>query len=145
MAMTELSVLIPRALRQLPPTNELTEKLVISVWERAVGETLAQRTRPFRLHQSTLIVSVPSLMWKRELHHLQEEILEGLRKALGRTIVQALEFRVDVEFDSRVVASAAAPSQIPQKPILLALECIEDPELRRTFAATASSCLNRPK
>src|SRR5215467_570542 len=48
--MTELSVLLPKALRQLPPTNELMEKLVISVWERAVGETMEQRTRPFRLY-----------------------------------------------------------------------------------------------
>src|SRR5215467_11937892 len=108
--MTELSVLLPKALRQLAPTNELMEKLIISVWERAVGETLAQRTRPFRLHQSTLIVSVPSLMWKRELHHLQDEIIEALRKTLGQRIVQSLEFRVDVEFDRLVTGQAASPT-----------------------------------
>ncbi len=143
--MTELSALLPKALRQLAPTNELMEKLVISVWERAVGETLAQRTRPFRLHQSTLIVSVPSLMWKRELHHLQDEIIEALHKTLGQRIVQSLEFRVDVEFDSRLITGSAASPTVPQNPVPLVLECIEDVELRRTFAATASSYLNRPK
>jgi len=142
--MTELSLLLPNALRQLPPSDELAEKLVISVWERAVGETLAQRTRPFRLHQSTLIVSVPSLMWKRELHHLQEEMLEGLRKAIGHRIVYALEFRVDDDFDSRGASPPACSAEIP-KPVDLSLDCIEDAELRRSFAAAASSYLNRPR
>jgi predicted nucleic acid-binding Zn ribbon protein len=142
--MTELSLLLPNALRQLPPSDELAEKLVISVWERAVGETLAQRTRPFRLYQSTLIVSVPSIMWKRELHHLQEEILEGLRKAIGRRIVYALEFRVDNEFDSRGASPPARSAEIP-KSVDLSLDCIEDAELRRSFVAAASSYLNRPR
>ena len=142
--MTELSLLLPNALRQLPPSDELAEKLVISVWERAVGETLAQRTRPFRLYQSTLIVSVPSLVWKRELHHLQEEILQGLRKAIGRRIVYALEFRVDDEFDSRKASPPARSAEIP-KSVDLSLDCIEDAELRRSFAAAASSYLNRPR
>jgi predicted nucleic acid-binding Zn ribbon protein len=143
--MTELSLLLPKALRQLPPTDELAERLVISVWERVVGETLAQRTKPFRLYKSTLVVSVPSLMWKRELHHLQEEILERLRKAVGQKIVHALEFRVDVEFDSQAEAASPACPADPREPVSLSLDCIEDLELRRGFAAAASSYLNRPR
>jgi predicted nucleic acid-binding Zn ribbon protein len=143
--MTELSLLLPKALRQLPPTHELAEKLVISVWQRAVGETLAQKTKPFRLHKSTLIVSVPSLMWKRELHHLQEEIIERLRQAGGQKIVQALEFRVDVDFDSAKAMPAAADIADTQEPVILPLDGIKDEELRRTFTAAASSYLNRAR
>ena len=143
--MTELSLLLPKALRQLPPTHELAEKLVISVWERVVGETLAQRTKPFRLYKSTLVVSVPSLTWKRELHDLQEEILGRLRKAVGQKIVHALEFRVDVEFDSQAEAAPPTCPADPREPVSLSLDCIEDVELRRGFAAAASSYLNRPR
>jgi predicted nucleic acid-binding Zn ribbon protein len=143
--MTELSLLLPKALRQLPPTDELAEKLVISVWKRVVGETLAQRTRPFRLYKSTLVVSVPSLMWKRELHHLQEEILERLRKAIGQKIVHALEFRVDLQFDSQTEAAATTYPADRGEPVSLSLDCIEDVELRRGFAAAASSYLRRPR
>jgi predicted nucleic acid-binding Zn ribbon protein len=143
--MTELSLLLPKALRQLPPTDELAEKLVISVWQRAVGETLAQKTKPFRLYKSILIVAVPSLMWKRELHHLQEEIIEKLRQAVGQKIVQALEFRVDIEFDSATVALPAADGADISEPVFLPADCIKDEELRRAFAATASSYLNRTR
>lgn len=143
--MTELSLLLPKALRQLPATHELAEKVVISVWPRAVGETLAQKTKPFRLYKSTLIVSVPSLMWKRELHHLQEEIIEKLRQAAGQKIVQALEFRVDVNFDSATVAPPAADRADIREPVLLPLDCIEDEDLRRALAAAASSYLNRAR
>jgi len=143
--MTELSLLLPKALRQLPLTDELAEKLVISVWQRAVGETLAEKTKPFRLYKSTLVVSVPSLMWKRELHHLQEEIIERLRQAMGQRMVHALEFRVDVDFDSAiVVAPTGCPADL-HEPVILPPDCIEDVELRHTFAAAASSYMNRPR
>jgi hypothetical protein len=143
--MTELSLLLPKALRQLPPTDELAEKLVISAWPRAVGAPLAQKTKPFRLHKSTLIVSVPSLMWKRELHHLQEEIIERIRQAVGQRVVHALEFRVDVEFDPATVAAPAKGLADLHEPVFLPLDCIEDEELRRTFAAAVSSYLNRAR
>jgi len=141
--MTELSLLLPKALRQLPPTDELAEKLVVSMWPRAVGETLAQRTRAFRLYKSTLIVSVPSLMWKRELHHLQQEIIERLRQVAGQKIVHALEFRVDAGFDSGPTVTPAANFADTHGCVSLPLECIEDEELRRGIAAAASSYLNR--
>src|SRR5438876_7892518 len=97
--MLKFSALLPRAFRQLPDNDELREKLVLSLWKQAVGEPLARRTKPFRLFKSTLIVSVPSAMWKRELHHLKEEILESLHQVLGQRIVLALELRVDPQFD----------------------------------------------
>jgi hypothetical protein len=142
--MTKLSLLLPKALRQLPPTDDLVEKLVLSVWQSAVGETLAHKTNPFRLYKSTLIVAVPSLMWKRELHHLQEEIIEKLRQAVGQKIVQALEFRVDVEFDCPTAALPASNADISE-PVFQPADCIKDEELRRAFAATASSYLNRSR
>jgi predicted nucleic acid-binding Zn ribbon protein len=143
--MTEFSLLLPKALRQLPSTHEWNERLVISVWRRAVGESLAQRTKPFRLYKSALFVLVPSLMWKRELHHLQEEIIEKLHHATGRKIVEALEFRVDPEFDSETVAVSVASVAEGGESLFPPPDCIEDEELRSVFAATASSYLNRTR
>jgi hypothetical protein len=84
-------------------------------------------------------------MWKRELHHLQEEILERLRKAIGQKIVHALEFRVDLQFDSQTEAAATTYPADRGEPVSLSLDCIEDVELRRGFAAAASSYLRRPR
>ena len=143
--MTKLSLLFPKALRQLPPTDDLAEKLVLSVWQSAVGEALAKKTKPFRLYQSTLIVAVPSLMWKRELHHLQDEIVEKLCQVLGQKVVRALEFRVDAQFDSTSVALPAAKDTEASEPVFRPADCIKDEELRRAFVATASGCLNRTR
>jgi predicted nucleic acid-binding Zn ribbon protein len=143
--MTKLSLLLPKALRQLPPTDDLAEKLVLSVWQSAVGEALAQRTKPFRLYQSTLIVVVPSLMWKRELHYLQDEIVEKLHRVLGQKIVRTLEFRVDVEFDSTSLALPAPNDAEISGPVFQPADCIKDEGLRRAFVATASGCLNRTR
>ena len=143
--MHRFSALLPRVLIPLPDNDELKENLVLSLWKQAVGEPLAQRTKPFRLFKSTLIVSVPSLMWKRELHHLQAEILKSLHQAMGQRIVFALEFRVDPQFD--VAITPAQPQRVSalKESVALPLESIQDTELRQSFAAAASSYFNRPK
>ena len=143
--MHKFSVLLPGILRQLPDNHELKEELVLSLWKQAVGEPLAQRTKPFRLFKSTLIVSVPSAMWKRELHHLQEEILKSLHQAMGQRIVFALEFRVDPHFDLQTTPAQPQKVSALKESVTLPLESIEDTELRQSFAAAASSYFNRPK
>ncbi|PYV44132.1 MAG: hypothetical protein DMG06_07765 [Acidobacteria bacterium] len=143
--MLKFSALLPRAFRQLPDNDELREKLVLSLWKQAVGEPLAQRTKPFRLFKSTLIVSVPSLMWKRELHHLEAEILKSLHQATGRRIVFALEFRVDPQFDAETPPAQPQGVSTLREPVALPLETIQDTELRQSLAAAVSSYLNRLK
>jgi Dna[CI] antecedent DciA-like protein len=141
--MNDISALLPRAFRQLPLSDELTESWVFAAWRQAVGELLGQRTKPFRLFNSTLIVSVPSLTWKRQLHDLQDDILKKLHVSMGQKIVWSLEFRVDPDFDEAVVPTHDTPACKHVDPIPLPLETIEDPELRDTLAAAASHYFNR--
>ena len=143
--MHKFSALLPRAFRQLPENDELKEKLALSLWKQAVGEPLAQRTKPFRLFRSTLIVCVPSPMWKRELHHLQDEILKSLHQVMGQRIVLALEFRVDPHFDPETAPAQPERVSALRESIALPLDSIPDTELRNSFAAAASSYFNRPK
>jgi hypothetical protein len=143
--MNDISALLPRAFRQLPLSDELTESWVFAAWIQAVGELLGQRTKPFRLFKSTLIVTVPSLTWKRQLHDLQDDILNRLHVSIGQKIVWALEFRVDPDFDEAVAPTHDTPASRPMDPIPLPLETIEDPELRHTLAAAASNYFNRPR
>jgi hypothetical protein len=143
--MNDISALLPRAFRQLPLSDELTESWVFAAWRQVVGELLGQRTKPFRLFRSTLIVSVPSLTWKRQLHYLQDDIINRLHVSIGKKIVWGLEFRVDPDFDQAVAPTHDTPAASHLDPISLPLETIEDPELRHTLAAAASNYFNRPK
>lgn len=142
--MIELYALFARALRQLPPNQELQERWAIIAWKQSVGEALGKRTRPFRLHKKTLIVTVPSPVWQREMRQLEKEVLGKLQRVMGQGIVQALEFRVDPNFDCDLKEPPeSAPSGPEPTAVELPLEKIQDPELSRVMAAAASSYLNR--
>ncbi len=142
--MIELSRLFARTLNQLPPNQELRERWAFAAWKQAVGETLGKRTRPFRLYKAILIVAVPSPVWKRELGQLEKEVLGKLQRVMGQGIVQALEFRVDPDFDRDSALPIESKVSSNPEAVELPLEMIQDPELSRAMAAAASSYLNRP-
>jgi len=143
--MIELSVLLSKALRQIPPSEELLEKVVLAAWKPAVGEALWKKTHPFRLFNSTLIVSVPTVMWQRELWHLRQEILDRLNSVLGQRAVTALEFRVDPKFDKDRERPLPSSEASPRQDIVeLPLEKIKDAELAQALAMAATKYFNRP-
>ena len=80
--MNDLSSLLPGFLRQLHFSQELTGELVVALWEKVVGETLAQNARPLRMRGSTLVLTVSSEAWKKELFSLRFEILKTSGKAV---------------------------------------------------------------
>lgn len=142
--MIELSELLSKALRQIPPSHELLEKIVLASWKPAVGEAVWRRTHPDRLFNSTLIVSVPSVVWQRELWHLRKEVLDKLNSVLGQRAVTALEFRVNPSFDKDrkpLLSSEVIPKQ---EAVELPLEKIADAELAQALAAAATKYFNRP-
>ena len=47
-------------MRQYEAHEPFTERAVSALWKEIVGEPLARRTRPAKLRQSKLVVSVPS-------------------------------------------------------------------------------------
>ena len=138
--MNELSSLLPGFLRQLHFSEELTGELVIALWKNVVGETLAQNARPLRMRESTLVLTVSSQAWKKELFSLRFEILKRLERLLGASKVSRLELRVDPWM---TVVNAPAAEPPPSQPAAeltgLPLDLISDPELSRSLATAASS------
>jgi hypothetical protein len=140
----ELSSLLPGFLRQLHFSEELTAELVIALWKNVVGETLAKNARPLRMRDSTLVLTVSSEAWKKELFSLRFEILKRLEKLLGPSIISGLELRVD-PWMTAVSAPAVErpPSHSAEEPTGLELDSISDPELSRGLAAAAASYFGR--
>lgn len=142
--MNDLSSLLPGFLRQLHFTEDLTSEFVVGLWKNVVGESLAQNARPLRMCGSTLVLTVSSEAWKRELFSLRFEILKRLEKLLGASRVSALELRVDpwMTAVSPPVAEPP-PSPGPEESTGLELDSISDPELSRSLAAAAASYFGR--
>jgi hypothetical protein len=139
----DLSSLLPGFLRQLHFSEELTGELVRELWKSVVGETLAQNARPLRMRGSTLVLTVSSEAWKKELFSLRFEILKRLERLLGTSIVSGLELRVD-PWMTAVSTPVAEPSPSqPAEPTGLELDSISDPQLSRSLAAAAASYFGR--
>ena len=142
--MNELSSLLPGFLQQLHFSEDLTGDLVIALWKNVVGESLAQNARPLRMRESTLVLTVSSEAWKKELFSLRFEILRRLERLLGASRVSRLELRVDLWMTAVCTPSTESlPNQPAEEPTDLQLDSIPDPELRRSLAAAASSYFGR--
>lgn len=136
-----LSNQIPNLLKQLPENKELAGSVVCAVWSEVVGEALAQRTRPIKLHGATLIVAVPSLVWRRELKPVQGEILRKLEQRLGPGLVRQLEFKCDEAFDESAPARHAPTPSVSTAGLNMPMEEIKDEDLRQQLVKAASSYL----
>lgn len=70
------------------------EQMATAAWPRAVGKTIAQRTSVIALVRNRLVVAVEDNIWQRQLWTLRGQILGRMEEALGRKIVEEVEFRI---------------------------------------------------
>jgi hypothetical protein len=67
------------------------------VWSEVVGPTYAENTRPSKIKNKKLTVTVTDPIWLQELSFFKETILEKLNQKLGRKAVN----RIDIKVGSR--------------------------------------------
>jgi hypothetical protein len=102
---------------------------LVAAWPGAVGETIAANAWPARFaRDGTLHVATSSSAWAFELAHLESEIAERLRAAVGRAAPPSLRFA-----PGRLPEPArAAPKDREKPPLEPTLE-----EVRQARAWTA--------
>lgn len=105
------------------------EQLACAAWALAVGKTVARRTTALALVRSRLVIQVEDRTWQRQLWGLRGQILASLADALGRPIVEELEFRIAVP--------QRKPPQAEAAPALFGDEAdtIRDPMFRNIYKA----------
>ena len=64
------------------------------LWNRAVGELIAQNTRPAAFKGRLLLVNVSSSTWVHQLHFLKPDLIAKLNEAAGRDLVGDIKFKV---------------------------------------------------
>ena len=141
--MDHLGTLLRHAVELLPQRQELKESLALALWDQAVGEALAKKTKPLRMYRSTLVILVPSQAWRKELHFLRTEIVSKMNENAGFRLIQDIEFRVDLKFTILPTTLEPPVSETIAEPLDLPTEVILDPSLRHSLIATASSYLKR--
>lgn len=108
------------------------------VWERVVGERIAQRASAHALRGRTLVVHVANAAWAQELTFLAPTILRKL--GAERVDVAELRFRVGEVTPprraARVQPGPVEPAPLPA-PLARRLANVHDAELRDAIAAAA--------
>ena len=99
-----------------------------AAWPLAVGKTIANRTSVISLVRTRLVIQVEDKIWQRQLFTLRAQILTRLEEALGRRIVDELEFRIVVPTRKQVQSAA-----LPQNAIVDEADDIRDPVLRGIY------------
>ena len=88
--------ILARIYREGSEPNEQDEQIVRSFWAPTVGDQIASRTQPIRLYRGRLVVDVEGHDWRRQLAKMSREITAKLNVALGKTLLEGIDFRVKV-------------------------------------------------
>jgi predicted nucleic acid-binding Zn ribbon protein len=67
---------------------------VQAAWNEAVGERVAAEARPVAEREGTITVACRAATWAQELDLLHDELLSGLRAAVGGVEIDRLRFVV---------------------------------------------------
>jgi predicted nucleic acid-binding Zn ribbon protein len=67
---------------------------VWDIWEKAVGGTIAENTRPAAFKGDLLIVNATSSSWLQQLRFLKPEIIQKVNHAIGTVSVKDIKFKV---------------------------------------------------
>ena len=67
---------------------------VWELWDRAVGEIIAENARPAAFKGKILLVHVNSSPWLHQLSFLKKDILARINRELGQDLVDEIKFKI---------------------------------------------------
>ena len=67
---------------------------VWQVWDKVVGDVIAQNARPAAFKGKLLLVHVSSSTWIHQLQFLKKEMMAKLNQAFGKEVINDLKFKI---------------------------------------------------
>lgn len=125
---------VKEALRRLNLDTRMRGYAVWGVWDKAVGDTVAQQAQPAFVRGGILCVRCSSSAWMQQLHFMKGTIREELNRLLGREVIKDIRFQMgtisrpspDAAMQDReVVLDDAERERIDET-----LRPLRDPEMR---------------
>lgn len=91
----------PRPLRELvkdflddfPHRRRLKRGMILSLWERIVGERIAREAEDVHFEHGKLVVSVKNPAWRHEIHMKRFNIARKLNEEVGEEIIKEIVVR----------------------------------------------------
>lgn len=133
-------------LRHLGYQKRASALWAMTVWDQAVGMTVARHAQPERVDGSLLWVVVDSAAWAEELRWMEETLLARVNAACGRKVVTGLRMRVGHMPSATQGAAPPAVQPAVEERLRQDAEAIVpamDPELRDAFTRLVARGLAR--
>ena len=80
------------------------EELARAAWRAAVGDRIEAHARFRELVRDRIVVEVDDLVWQKQMHTLERQILSKLERLLGRVVARQIEYRVAIPRKQPIVA-----------------------------------------
>jgi predicted nucleic acid-binding Zn ribbon protein len=93
---------LPGVFDAIEDSDEVRDAFVFAAWRHVAGAQVSERTAPIEVDVRRLVVAVSDKTWKRNLETLAPQLLFGLNAALGKPLVDYIEFRIAPECLDRV-------------------------------------------
>ena len=138
---------LPGVFDAIEASDEVRDAFIFAAWRRVAGEQVFERTTPLLVEEKRLVIAVSDKTWKRNLETLASQMLFKLNAALGKPLVDFIEFRISAsDIVTPTVTAENVDVELPT-PVELAVSArsIRDEELRATFLKAAANCLSRRK
>ncbi len=90
-----LDIVLKELVSDLNIGPRLKTSLIFNHWEDIVGSQISQRSRPKRLKQGILFISVSSSTWANELDLMAGQLIEKINSYCGSRLVEGVRFKAD--------------------------------------------------
>jgi len=123
------------ALRRLKLDGRMQAYAAWGVWNKAVGDAVAQQAQPAFVRGGTLFVNCTAPAWMQQLQFMKGTIRDELNRLVGNEVIKDIRFQLGIFTPPAPVKSVAVDQEIvldeaEQARIDQALSPLTDPEMR---------------
>jgi len=136
---------LPGVFDAIESSKDVRDAFVFAAWRNIAGEQVFERTTPLLVDGKRLVIAVSDKTWKRNLESLGSQLLFKLNAALGKSLIDFIEFRVSAaDIVPPVGKSEDRDDELPAPmEITVSARSIRNEELRATVLKAAANCLSR--
>jgi len=96
MGAESLDNILKEVISELNMGHKLKLSGIFNHWEEMVGTQISKKSRPKRLREGILYVSVANSTWANELDLMSGHLIEKINSYLGYNLVKGIRFKADL-------------------------------------------------
>lgn len=147
--MDEIGKVLPALFqKQFRRTEPHILEILLPLWPRIAGKTMAQHSRPARFDAGVLTLAADCATWGTQLQLMTGEIRSQINSFVGQTIVKKVRIKTVNQpslFSSPRPARVTAPRHPPLATPAVNTNDIADPDIALALASSYAKYFNRDR